>query len=262
MPQFLASDVNNPDFVGAVDPDKGLFVQFYMHEPLDQHKSQLAGKRVFLTKHVKDGPEQVNPANGLKFQPMRDTGEALRVPYVRIMKPGDNTTIIETEVREDHKRRWPNEWLFFQSQEGLVNEGDHLIGWKVDEWEHVKDDPETVRNLKHLRFYTVEQIASASDAQVQRLGMGGAGLREAAKQALRAKLGGEISKDLAAKDAEIAEMKERMAKLEAALMRPAQSPSAGAPDAGPTAGDSAAPRESILPPKQKRKYTRRAQVSG
>lgn len=260
MPQFLASDVNNPDFVGAVDPDKGLFVQFYMHEPLDQHKSQLAGKRVFLTKHVKAGPEQVNPANGLKFQPMVDTGEALRVPYVRIMKPGDNTTIIETEVREDHKRRWPNEWLFFQNQEGLVNEGDHLIGWKVDEWEHVNSDPETLRNLKHLRFYTVEQIASASDAQVQRLGMGGAGLREAAKQALRSKLGVDISRDLAAKDAQIAEMAARQAKLEAqvqALMN--QPPAAPQP---PQDNAHVAPGATPFPAKPKRKYTRRAQVSG
>ena len=35
---MLASDVNNPDFVGAVDPDSGLWVEFFIwdkDDPLD-----------------------------------------------------------------------------------------------------------------------------------------------------------------------------------------------------------------------------------
>ncbi len=189
---MLASDLANPDFANPQNPDKLLHVEFYMHAPVDPNKSRELGKKVLM-------PEQ---------------------PFVRIMKPGDNTSIIETFVREDHKARFPDKWLYFQMQQGMVDGGVDIPGWKVEEWDFIK--PEQVHELKYLRFYTVEQIAGASDAQVQRLGIGGLGMREEARRALKEKVGAGINAELAKKDAEIADMKARMERLEALLTKPAE----------------------------------------
>jgi len=197
MATMLASDVNNPEFVGAHDPDAGLYVEFYWHEPVDKWASEdasaKAGKRVIIK-----GQKQ---------------------PFVRVMRPGDQTSIIETPVREDHKQRWPQKWLYWQMQEGQVNEGENIPGWKLEEWPYLQDKPQLIRELKFARFYTVDQVAGASDAQVQRMGIGGEGIRQTARVDLRERVGKEVTDQLKAKDAELNEMKERMAKLEAIVMQ-------------------------------------------
>ena len=200
MSAMLASDLNNPAFVGPVNPDSLLAVEFYWHEPELVHESEEAGKLI----------------RGPKAQ------------YVRIQAGGDHTSIMECPVREEHKRRWPDRWLYWQIQEGLLNDtGADVPGWKLDEWTRLS--PEQLRDLKYHRFSVVEQLAGASDAQVQRLGMGGLGLREEARQALRARMGVETKQALEAKDAEIATLKaaqaaseERMAKIEQMLAAQAQ----------------------------------------
>lgn len=184
---MLASDLNNPDFVGAQNPDRLLHVEFYMHAAEDWNKSRETGKKVTV----------------------------LEQPYVRIMRPGDKTSIVETPVRDDHKARFPEKWLYFQMQQGLIDSGTDIPGWKVETWDQLTQ--EQVLELKYLRFHTVEQIAGASDAQVQRLGMGGLGLREEAKKALKERVGAGINAELARKDAEIAEMKAAMTRMEAAV---------------------------------------------
>ena len=192
MTAMVASDLNNPAFVGAINPDTLLHVEFYMHEPEDVHKSEAAGKVVRL------------PAQ----------------PYIRIQNPGDKTSVVESPVFERHKARWPDKWLYFQIKEGLVEGAADVPGWKVEEWTHL--NPEQVRELKFLRFSVVEQVAGASDEQIQKLGMGGLGLREAARQALRARMGAETREAMEKKDAEISalkqanlEMQEKFAKFEA-----------------------------------------------
>lgn len=192
MSSMVASDLNNPAFMGAMNPDTLLHVEFYMHETEDVHKSEAEGKVVRL------------PAT----------------PYVRIQSPGDKTAVVESPVFERHKARWPDKWLYFQIKEGLVEGTVDVPGWKVEEWTHLA--PEQVRELKFLRFSVVEQVAGASDEQIQKLGMGGLGLREAARQALRARLGAEVKAEMQEKDAKISvleadaqAMREKFAKFEA-----------------------------------------------
>jgi hypothetical protein len=196
MSPLLASDLNNPDFVGATNPDSQLYVEFYWHEPVDKWasevKTQEQGKRVVVK------------------------GE--RQAFVRIMRPGDQTTIIETPVREDHKQRWPERWMYWQMSEGLVD-NQVVPGWRIDEWPYLMDKPELLRELKYTRFQTVDQVAGASDAQVQKMGVGGMGLREQARIDLRGHYNKEVAKQLEDKDRELNEMKERMAKLEALVMQ-------------------------------------------
>lgn len=193
---MLASDVNNPEFVGAVDPDAGLYVEFYWLEPVDKWASEeasaKAGKKV-----VVKGPKQ---------------------PFVRVMRPGDQTSILETAVREDHKQRWPKKWLYWQMAEGQVNEGENIPGWKLEQWPYLEDKPNLLRELKFARFYTVDQVAGASDAQVQNMGIGGMGIRETARVDLRERVGKDLKDEMARKNQEIQETKERVSKLEALVM--------------------------------------------
>ena len=201
MSQMLASDVNNPEFVGAIpNPDSLLYVEFYWNTPIDKWGSEEAsakeGRRV--TVYMK---ELVIDSTGKATKTDRD----LRIPYVRIMRPGDQTSIIETPVREDHKQRWPEKWLYWQMAEGIVNEGENIPGWKVEDWPHLDGQPTLVRDLKYMRFYTVEQIAGASDAQLQKMGIGGPGLRENARVDLRKKMGADLSAEIKERDKQIAE---------------------------------------------------------
>ena len=185
MSAMLASDLNNPAFVGPVNPDSLLAVEFYMHEPEDVHKSEAIGK-------VVRGPA---------------------IPYVRISSAGDHTSVMETPVTEIHKRRWPDRWLYFQIQNNMVEGAAEIPGWKIEEWTHL--NPEQVRDLKFMRFSVVEQVANASDAQCQKMGMQGYGLREQARQALRARVGADVKAEMDKKDAKIKELEEKMARFEA-----------------------------------------------
>ena len=86
-----------------------------------------------------------------------------------------------------------------------------------------------MRKLKYMRFSVVEQVANASDAQCQKMGMQGFGLREQARQALRARVGADVKKEMDKKDAEIAELKEKMARFEAFMASQQKEPPLGLP---------------------------------
>lgn len=190
---MIASDLNNPDFVGARNPDDGLYKEFFWHEAVDawasREASQKAQKRVVV--------------------------KLPKAPYIRIMVPGDKTTEVVQAVTEAHKQRFPREWMAWQIEEGLIGGDGDIPGWKLSEWPEI--EPDTVRELLHMRFQTVEQLAGASDKQIQGIGMGGLNLRERARVALRNKMGAETQSALAEKDKEMEAMKERLAKMEAML---------------------------------------------
>ena len=226
MSQMLASDLNNPEFVGATNPDSLLFVEFYWHTPIDKWGSEeasgAAGRRVVVNmKKLKID------ANGKATK----LDEDLRVPYVRIMRPGDQTSIIETAVREDHKMRWPQQWLYWQMAEGLVDDGAGIPGWKIDEWPHLDGQPTLLRDLKYMRFHTVEMIAGASDAQVQKMGIGGAGLRQQAAADLRNKLAKTLNADIKERDEVIAKQGDALKELQAQMAMLMEKATAPAPKA-------------------------------
>jgi hypothetical protein len=134
------------------------------------------------------------------------------VPFVRIMVPGDKTNIIEQPVREHHKERFIRQWLYFQSK----NDDGQVIGTKLDQWN--KDKPEDfnehqMAELQILKFQTVEQVATATDSQLQRIGMGAPGLRERARGYLTQRNQSESSTELAKTRSELDELKAQMASL-------------------------------------------------
>lgn len=202
---MLASDVNNPDFVGAQAPDAALYVEFFWHEAIDKWASEIKSAE----------------------QGKRVTVKLDKRPFVRIMRPGDKNSIIEEAVRNDHKHRFPERWLQWQLAEGLIDGGENIPGWKIEEWPYLEDKKEQLRELKFLRFHTVELLAGASDAQVQGLGIGGLGLREMAKQALRDKMQKDVRDAVQAKDTIIADqgaaievLKKQMADMIEAMTKP------------------------------------------
>ena len=180
---MLASDLNNQNFANPRNPDDMLSVVFFWKEPVDKWKSEKAGKEV-------RGKKQ---------------------PFVRISKPGDNTSVYETAVRDDHKARWPQKWLAWQIKEGLIEGISDVPGWKLEDWDVLKGKETQVHELKYLRFSTVEQLAGASDAQIQRLGIGGIGLREQARTSLKERSRAEYKTEMEAKEKELAEMKAQQA---------------------------------------------------
>lgn len=188
---MLASDLNNPEFIGARNPDSGLFVEFYWHEPVDawasREQSQAAQRNIVVKL-----PKQ---------------------PFVRIMVPGDKTSEWTGAVSEAHKRRFPQQWMAWQINEGIIGGDGDIPGWKLEEWDEI--DKELARELLHMRFQTVEQLAGASDKQIQGVGIGGLSLRERARTALRNKMGAETRAALEAKEKETQELKAESEKLKA-----------------------------------------------
>lgn len=180
---MLASDLNNPEFIGPKNPDDILHIEFYDHAALDTWKTQQTG-----IKSYKDS-----------------------CPFIRIAIPGNPNLTVERPADGKDTKRWPRQWLFFQMQTGKIANAENVPGWQLDQWAELGE--EQVRQLKFLRFYTVEQIAGANDAQIQGIGMGGQGLREKAKRALAERNGAAVSEEVKARDEKIASLEAQMQEL-------------------------------------------------
>lgn len=132
------------------------------------------------------------------------------VTFVRIMVPGDKNLIIDQPMKELHKSRFPRQWLYYQ----MKNAGEEVPGVKLETWHEECPDELTMgqmEELQALKFRTVEQIASASDGQLQRVGMGGIGVRSRAKAYMARKNHVESS-------SELSDMKKQIAELQALLI--------------------------------------------
>jgi hypothetical protein len=117
--------------------DQRLVVQFYRKPMQNEFKTSQEGRPIF------DDTEMV-----------------------KIFIPGDSLSVIDTLVREDHKTRFPIQWAHFMNKHGSDQQ---ISGTPLSQWPLVT--PSQAEELKALKFYTVENIAHASDAQLQRIGM-------------------------------------------------------------------------------------------
>ena len=86
--------------------------------------------------------------------------------FVRIEIPGNDKTIIDTLAEDYHRDSYPVEWARFNNS--LTGE-QGLVGTPLTEWALLS--PATAENLKHYKFYTVEQVAGASDQALMAIGM-------------------------------------------------------------------------------------------
>ena len=192
---MLASDLMNPQFVGARNPDELLAVEFYWG----------------IVKDVRGRPV------------LDEKGEPKRVPYVKIAVPGNDTSIVNTPVREEHKVRFRRQWDFWQSQE-LQGKLPAAVGWALEDWDEINDEQR--RDLKFLRFTIVEQLAQVSDSTLQRVGPDGMSLKIRAQAALRKRAEELASNAKAAHEREMGELRAAIKDLQDQLAAKQATPDA------------------------------------
>lgn len=118
------------------NPDSRLFVEFYSKPVQNQFQTQVQGRPIFED-----------------------------CDFVKIYVPGDPTTVIDTYARDEHKARFPRHWAHYQN----IHSAGPDAGTQLSAWAILL--PSQVEELRALKFFTVESIATASDSQLQRIGM-------------------------------------------------------------------------------------------
>lgn len=168
------------------NPQHDLFVTFYSEAVEMKAESQKEGRPIF-----KD------------------------IPHIRIAIPGDKNNLIERKVYEDDKKRFPVEWARFLAQESTGQ-----VGMPLEQWPQITRAQ--VKEAKYFEVHTVEQLASLSDSNCMRMGMGFQELREKAKKYLAIS---DQSQDLEEKkkmQSEIELLKSQLAELLPKRGRPKQ----------------------------------------
>jgi hypothetical protein len=179
------------------NPDSRLSVKFYQRAINNEFKSNLEGRPIME---------------------MRD--------FIIIEVPGDNLTVIDTFAVDEHKKRFPVQWARYQNEK---TDGD-VEGTLLHDWPIL--NAAVAAELKHFRFYTVEQIAEASDAQLNTLGMAAGmsplSLRDKAKAFLSSAKGSALvqqqADELRKRDEELSAMKAQLAELTNIMNQPKATP--------------------------------------
>ena len=177
----LETDVGNPNFAGARNPDDLLWVQFSMK----------AMPNNFLSRPENQG----RPI----FQDE---------VWIEIRVPGNQLLTIERPKEHSDEFRFPRQWAFFQQTKGADGQE---VGTPLTQWSLLT--PARIQELRAQRFYTVEQIAFASDDQLKSLGMGPGMAPTAFRE--RAKMYLESAKGSAFAERQAADIKERDDKIAA-----------------------------------------------
>jgi hypothetical protein len=179
------------------NPDSRLNVKFYQRAINNEFKSNLEGR------------------------PIMEMAD-----FIVIEVPGDNLTVIDTFAVDEHKKRFPVQWARYQNEK---TDGD-IEGTLLHDWPIL--NAAVAAELKHFRFYTVEQIAAASDAQLNTLGMAAGmsplALRDKAKAFLSSAKGSALvqqqADELRKRDEELSAMKAQLAELTNMMNQPKATP--------------------------------------
>ena len=128
----------------APNGDETLLVKFYMESVKSEYLSEQEGRIVHVPKL-----------------------------FVSIINPGSNSLTTNRPAIDKDKERFPKQWMSY-----LNKQNTEVIGTRLEEWPTL--DVNQRDELKAIKFYTVEQIAAASDQQLMNVPMGMA-LRTKAK---------------------------------------------------------------------------------
>ena len=179
------------------NPDSRLNVKFYQRAIQNDFKTALEGRPIME---------------------MRD--------FIIIEVPGDNLTVIDTFAVDEHKQRFPIQWARYQNEK---TDGD-IEGTLLHDWPVLNSA--IAAELKHFKFYTVEQVAAASDAQLNTLGMAAGMSPLALRDKAKAYLGSakdtalvqQQADELSKRDAVIARMEAQIAELAQQANKPKAMP--------------------------------------
>lgn len=223
---MLASDEINPAFVGARDPDAALIVNFYVKPVQNPFKTTKAGHPVFED-----------------------------VIYVRIDVPGVKDMQVDRPARSDDQKRFPKQYQHFVN----VTQGDSReIGTPLSEWPLLtRSQAEEFRSLK---FFTIENVANASDQNINAMGMlGGMSpymLREKARDFLQAATAKSVPDQLAKLASDNAALREQLSKL---IQNAA--PQAASPSSASQSATTPSPAVTAVPEKRKRGRPSKAEIA-
>jgi len=140
--------------------------------------------------------------------------------FVRIEIPGNQTSIIDTFVNNSHKQRFPQQWAIYLNEKADGNNNpDNVQGTLLRDWPILNSAQAT--ELKHFKFYTVEQVANASDQQIMAIGMTAGmsplALRDKAQAFLEnakdSSFAQKQAEEIKLREQEIADLKDQMARL-------------------------------------------------
>lgn len=130
--------------------------------------------------------------------------------FVRIMVPGDATSIIETPATEQHKQEHRREFERFEKGMKDVIDGTPLNMWPVVNKSQVKE-------CEFFEIRSVEQLGELSDSSCKRMGMGYMELRSKARAwLLAAKDSAVVTRQAAENDrlqGEIEALKEQISQM-------------------------------------------------
>ena len=170
------------------NPDSRLNVKFYQKAIQNEFKTALEGRPIME---------------------MRD--------FIIIEVPGNTLSVIDTFAAEEHKSRFPVQWARYQNEK---TDGD-IEGTLLHDWPVL--NAAVAAELKHFKFYTVEQIAQASDAQLNTLGMAAGMSPLALRDKAKAYLGSAKDTALVQQQAdELSKRDEIIARMEAQIAELAQ----------------------------------------
>lgn len=110
--------------------------------------------------HVKHGNDS---SAYVRFYKRNEKG--VSKDFVEIMFPGDTKTIVNRQIKDDDKNRWPQHWEAYQRGEEFKADG-----FPLEQWTEI--DEGMVRELNHKRIYTVDQLADVTDQNMANIGLG------------------------------------------------------------------------------------------
>ncbi len=165
--------------------DENLLVKFTMEDVLNNFKTEQAGHPV----HDKE-------------------------LFISIISPGTNLMKTDRPANEADKERFPKQWQSFLNKENV-----EFTGMPIGEWPMLTRNQ--IEELKAQKFYSVELLANASDAQLNGIGPIGFSLRTKAAAFLKVSKDTAEAQRLAAENerlnADINLLKEQVANLSARL---------------------------------------------
>jgi hypothetical protein len=134
--------------------------------------------------------------------------------WIEILVPGSRDRV-RTPVRKEHRARFPEQWESYKRGD----DRDVAGGTPIGEWQGISRT--RAAELKAQSFYTVEQLATASDQQIARLGHDARALQKQAQDYIAGrevleserKLRAEIESQYATAAAELAELRRELAAL-------------------------------------------------
>lgn len=157
---------------GVRSSEDGLTATFYARPIQDVEKSEVEGRPVFVEHD-----------------------------YIKVLIPHDNKTVVDREVQDGDKQRWPKGWQAYM--DGRTGE---IVGTPLNEWNFLTATQRM--ELQAQGIQSVEELANMADGHMGKLGPNGRQICERARQFIEGgdKIEQELRGQIQSRDTEIASL--------------------------------------------------------